>query len=146
MSTVVPSVVITPVMTPYPWEIPPSGPESGRVYFGHGFDERTLLVTDSDFAYARDEPMAWTAALSEPANASSLRWVISRMLSGNERIEVDEQLPVLPDSMLLANEFNPWPLVGNNDGVFVMRFYRDASELAWGIFVLSESTETPLPR
>jgi hypothetical protein len=135
----VPAVVATPVPTPEP--VLPPAVQTGVITFGKDYDPDTLLIVGpaSKFKATRSS-IAWSAALSEPAGATSLTIIIaSRSASGIERILVKEDTDLsMTDADLIANKLDLASLVDNKVGTYVMRYVREATVLAEGMFTLTK--------
>lgn len=114
-------------------------PQVGTVEFGLDYDPDTLEIVTPTTRFQTTYPaIAYSAQLSEPAGAASLRLVIASVSAGGaEGILVDEDVPISnPAFDLFANKVDLATLVGNAPGTYVLRFLRDTTILAEGEFEL----------
>jgi hypothetical protein len=117
---------------------------SGKITFGTGIDQSTLAVTGPTTVFAPGQKVGWSAALSEPANATTLIVVFAKILpGGGEQSLVTSPVAISnPDFTVLANtsDFSDWATA---PGDYVLRVLRDAKVLAEGTFTIS--TSAPIP-
>jgi hypothetical protein len=113
----------------------------GVITFGTAFDPDTLAITKpvSQFK-ATSKSIAWSASLTESADATSLTFIIaSQSTSGTERVIIKQEVDVSnPDSDTFANDADLALLVDRKKGTYVMRYLRDSKVLAEGTFTLTK--------
>jgi hypothetical protein len=113
---------------------------SGSISFGTGIDTSTLTVTGPTAVFAVGQKVGWVATLKEPANATTLTFVIARKLAnGAEQTLYTWPTPVSnPTFQVLANT-SDFSTVATEPGDYLIRFLRDTTVLAEGTFTISAS-------
>jgi hypothetical protein len=129
--TAVPTRVPTPVPTPYHG--------TGVISFGTAYDPDTLLITKPASTFKQTAAVAWSANFSEPAGATSVEWVISKISGATvETVVYHDEIPISdPKFDLLANKVVLGTLL-TGPGKYTMRYYREAVKLAEGSFTLTK--------
>jgi hypothetical protein len=136
-SPAAPVVTQAPTPTFIPATEEPPDTETGVITFGTSYDETTLEIAKPQTKFKTSaKSIAWSASLSEPANASTLTIVIARVTSGGaESLLVKEDVDMSnPDFDILANKIDLAALVDRKAGTYVMRYLRDKDILAEGTF------------
>lgn len=129
-------------VTPEPTLIPTPEPTpigAGVITFGNSYNQKTLEIPKPVSKFRRvDSEICWSAYLSEPAGAVSLRWVLARVGSGgSEFLKYHTNLEISnPEFDLWANCANIAYLLDYKAGKYVMRYMRKVTVLAEGIFTL----------
>lgn len=110
----------------------------GSITFGTTLDSGTLVVTGQSHTFRAGETIACAAALSQPAHATSLRFIIAKVAAGGaETALVSQDTPISnPDFQVIGNSIDLSPLL-QGSGSYVMRYYRDTTLLAEGTFTLT---------
>ncbi len=114
-------------------------PTAGLITFGTGVDpdQLTILTPAETFSVTSTE-ISYSAALSEPAGATSLTIIFASVKdSGVENFIYQEDVSISnPTFGVFANTADIALVVGNAPGRYVMRFMREATVLAEGFFTL----------
>jgi hypothetical protein len=112
---------------------------TGVITFGTALDPDTLLITKPATTFRESAKIAWSASLLEPAGATSIEWVISKVSgSGAETVIYHDNIAVSdPKFDLFANTVALGPIL-DGPGDYVMRYYRGATKLAEGTFTLTK--------
>jgi len=138
------SAVTSPTQQPTATPVVTEGPQlfggSGVITFGRSYDPDTLEITGPTSVFkASTKKIAWSAALSEAANAGELTIVIARVRSsGTETLIDKENFDVSnPDSDVFAGAEDLAAIVGRKAGDYVMRYLRGSTVLAEGRFSLT---------
>lgn len=113
---------------------------TGDVTFGKGLDRRLRVEQEQD-TFALGEVGAFSGSFREPAGATSLEIIISSRDAGGAEGVVYTEMVGISDP-----EFNTFGveeivfsgLVGDEPGDYVLRIYRDATELAEGTFTITQ--------
>lgn len=130
----------TPV-TPAPvvTEAPPDLSGLGIIEFGTSYDEDSLTIPKPTARFKRTiKSIAWSAQLTEPANATSLELIVASVSkTGVEKVIVKTDVDVSdPDFSIFANEVDLGLLLDRKAGTYVMRYLRESKVLAEGEFTL----------
>jgi hypothetical protein len=123
--------------TPTPTSTPRPVVGSGKITFGSDLDDATVTIIGPKTTFAIGEEIAWRAELSEPAGATSIDLVIAKVgAGGTETVVYTVANPISsPKFDLLGNKVDLSPLL-DGPGRYVMRYFRDATQLAEGQFTL----------
>lgn len=136
-----PTVTQAPVPTLTETFAPIGG--SGIIRFGvaSALNEDTLRINPSkDTFKAGNKDIAWSAEFTEPADATTLTWILAKVgKSGSEQIIWRQDVDVSnPTFDLFANHGDISLLVDRKPGTYVMRYLRDSTVLAEGKFTLTK--------
>lgn len=133
------SATSTPAITPIPTLYVPAvvtGP--GYITFGTTVDSQ-LQVTDAKTTFAVDEPMVWTANLTEPANSADLQIRIYKLdasqPNGQKLVRVDPVQPPATDQQIYFRRLRP---IGATlgKGLFTIQYVRGHDILSTGSFLV----------
>lgn len=124
-----------PTSTPRPTPLPVVG--NGEITFGGDLNEETLAIIDPKTNFMIGEEIAWRAELIGPAGATSLDLVLAKVNPGGaETVVYTDAVPVSnPEFDLLGNKVDLSPLL-DGAGTYVMRYFRESTQLAEGQFTL----------
>jgi hypothetical protein len=128
------SVAVGPTVPPIPARV-----GSGIVSFGASFDPGTLAIVQPTSTFKRTVTViAWSAALNQAANASSVTWTIgSRARTGVETTLISEVIPLSnPQATMLADATDLAAELDRRPGTYVVRYLRGGTVLAQGSFTL----------
>lgn len=113
---------------------------TGEVTFGASLDE-TLKVEGEASSFAVGQAAAFSGNFSEPAGATTLDIIVSSVDAGGaEGVVYTEAVSISsPEFDIFGIEdIVLSTLVGDAPGDYVLRFYREATELAEGTFTITE--------
>jgi hypothetical protein len=127
-----------PVVTAAPVpDTPPPG--SGVITFGTAYNADSLLIAKPLTTFKRTvTTIAWSAEFSEPAGATTVKFVFASVSKGGgESIVYQDNAAISnPTFDLLANKANLAAIAGNKAGTYVLRYIRGGTVLAEGTFTL----------
>jgi hypothetical protein len=125
----------TPLPTLYVPEVV-TGP--GYITFGSNVDGQ-LRVTDAKTTFAADEPMVWSADLTQPANSTDLKIQIYKLdasqPSGQRLVRTDDVKPDATGAQVYFRRLRPLG-AALGSGLFTIDYVRGQDILATGSFLI----------
>lgn len=118
--------------------VPPVVAGPGFITFGTNVDAQ-LHVTDAKTTFALDEPMVWSAYLTEPANSVDLRIRMLRLdatkPSGQALVHEDAVKPDVRSTQVFFRRLKP---IGSSEGpgLYTIEYVRGQEILATGSFLV----------
>lgn len=129
------SGAVTPAPTLY---IPAVVTGPGYITFGSNVDAQ-LRVTDAKTTFAVDEPMVWSADLTQQANSSQLKIQIYKLdagqPSGRRLIRTDDVQPDATGAQIYFRRLRPLGATLGT-GLFTIQYVRGEDVLATGSFLI----------
>jgi len=110
----------------------------GFITFGSNVDAQ-LHVTDAKTTFAVDEPMVWSADLTQPANSTDLKILIYKLdasqATGQRLVRTDDVKPDATGTQVYFRRLRPLGATLGT-GLFTIQYVRGADILATGSFLI----------